>query len=143
MGRPLREGWMTWDEKRSRSGRDQERRSTRARRPRRAPFLRLLAYYAVVVGLAALLARYVPAVRDAFVAPIALPAAQDVPELAIGSGLTNASLGVRLRYQISPLVAPYIGVEYERAFGDTRRFLHAEGEDAGGFNLVAGIRFWF
>lgn len=68
---------------------------------------------------------------------------QDVPELAIGSGLTNASLGLRLRYQISPLVAPYIGVEYERAFGDARRFLQAEGEDAGGFNLLAGIRFWF
>jgi copper resistance protein B len=68
---------------------------------------------------------------------------QDVPELAIGSGLTNASLGLRLRYQISPLVAPYIGVEYERAFGDTRRFLRAEGEDPGGFNLLAGVRFWF
>ena len=68
---------------------------------------------------------------------------QDVPELAIGSGLTSASLGLRLRYQVSPLVAPYIGVEYERAFGDTRRFLRAEGEDPGGFNLLAGIRFWF
>jgi copper resistance protein B len=68
---------------------------------------------------------------------------QDVPELAIGSGLTNSSLGLRLRYQISPLVAPYIGVEYERAFGDTRRFLRAEGEDPGGFNLLAGVRFWF
>ena len=68
---------------------------------------------------------------------------QDVPELAIGSGLTNASLGLRLRYQISPLVAPYIGVEYERTFGDTRRFLRAEGEDPGGFNLLGGIRFWF
>ena len=68
---------------------------------------------------------------------------QDVPELAIGSGLTNASLGLRLRYQFSPLVAPYIGIEYERAFGDTRRFLRAEGEDPGGFNLLAGIRFWF
>lgn len=68
---------------------------------------------------------------------------QDVPELAIGSGLTSASLGLRLRYQISPLVAPYIGVEYERTFGDTRRFLRANGEDPGGFNLLAGIRFWF
>ena len=68
---------------------------------------------------------------------------QDVPELAIGSGLTHASLGLRLRYQISPLVAPYIGVEYERAFGDTRRFLRAEGENSGGFNLLAGVRFWF
>ena len=68
---------------------------------------------------------------------------QDVPELGIGSGLTDASLGLRLRYQISPLVAPYIGVEYERAFGDTSRFLRAEGEDSGGFNLLAGVRFWF
>lgn len=68
---------------------------------------------------------------------------QNVPELALGSGLTNASLGLRLRYQISPLVAPYIGVEYERAFGDTRHFLRAEGEDPGGVNLLAGVRFWF
>lgn len=68
---------------------------------------------------------------------------QDVPELSIGSGLTSASLGLRLRYQISPLVAPYIGVEYERAFGDTRRFLRADGEDAGGINLLAGVRLWF
>ena len=69
-------------------------------------------------------------------------ALQDVPELAIGSGLTNASLGLRLRYQFSPLCAPYIGIEYERAFGDTRRFLRAEGDDPGGFNLIAGVRFW-
>ena len=68
---------------------------------------------------------------------------QDVPELAIGSGVTSASLGARLRYQVSPLVAPYVGVEYERAFGDTRRFLRADGEDPGGFNLLAGVRFWF
>lgn len=68
---------------------------------------------------------------------------QDVPELGIGSGFTNASLGLRLRYQISPLVAPYIGAEYERAFGDTRRFLHAEGEDPNGLNLLAGVRLWF
>ena len=68
---------------------------------------------------------------------------QDVPELAIGSGLTNASLGLRLRYQVSPLVSPYVGVEYERAFGDTRRFLRAEGDNPGGFNLLAGVRLWF
>ena len=68
---------------------------------------------------------------------------QDVPELRIGSGLTDAALGLRLRYQISPLVAPYIGVEYERAFGDTRDFLRADGEDPGGFNLLTGVRLWF
>lgn len=70
-------------------------------------------------------------------------ALQDVPELAIGAGLSDAELGLRLRYQLSPIVAPYIGFEYEHAFGDTRDFRRAEGEKADSFNLLAGIRFWF
>ena len=69
-------------------------------------------------------------------------AAQDIEELGIGAGLSEGSLGLRLRYQISPLVAPYIGVEYERAFGDTGDFRNAEGEKRGGFNLLVGVRLW-
>lgn len=69
--------------------------------------------------------------------------AEDIPELGIGAGLSEASLGLRLRYQVSPLVAPYVGVEYEHAFGDTRDFRRAEGEPADGFNLLAGVRLWF
>ncbi|HEY8468993.1 MAG TPA: DUF4956 domain-containing protein [Longimicrobiales bacterium] len=62
---------MTWDETRFHSGREGlGRPPSSAREPRRAPFLRLLAYYAAVVALAALLARHVPAIRDALVAPI-------------------------------------------------------------------------
>jgi copper resistance protein B len=68
---------------------------------------------------------------------------QDIPELGIGAGLSQAAIGARLRYQVSPLVAPYVGVEYERALGDTADFRRDEGEDAGGWNLLAGIRFWF
>lgn len=68
---------------------------------------------------------------------------QDVPELQLGAGLTSAAIGARLRYQVTPLFAPYVGVEYERAFGDTRRFLREDGDDAGGFNLLAGVRLWF
>lgn len=70
-------------------------------------------------------------------------ALQDVPELGIGAGLSEAAIGARLRYQVSPLIAPYVGIEYERAFGDTADFRRDEGEDAGGWNLLAGIRFWF
>jgi copper resistance protein B len=69
--------------------------------------------------------------------------AQNINELGIGAGISEASLGARLRYQISPLVAPYLGVEYERAFGNTRDFRRAEGDDPGGFNLLAGVRLWF
>lgn len=70
-------------------------------------------------------------------------ALQDIPEIGIGSGLSQAAVGARLRYQISPLVAPYIGVEYERAFGRTRRFQRAEGEVPGSWNFLIGLRTWF
>jgi hypothetical protein len=70
-------------------------------------------------------------------------AAQDVPENGSGSGLSDAELGLRLRYEIRREIAPYVGVSWERSFGDTRRFARAEGEDTGGFSFVAGIRTWF
>src|SRR3546814_2105416 len=35
--------------------------------------------------------------------------AQDVPENRLGSGITNAELGLRLRYEITRQFAPYIG----------------------------------
>ncbi|ATP19053.1 MULTISPECIES: copper resistance protein B [Pseudomonadota] len=69
--------------------------------------------------------------------------AQDVPELGIGSGLSTAELGLRLRYQFVPEFAPYIGVKYERAFGDTADFRRARAESRGGWNFLIGIRSWF
>jgi copper resistance protein B len=68
---------------------------------------------------------------------------QDVPELGIGSGLSSAEAGLRLRYAIRPEFAPYLGVEYERGFGGTARFRRAAGEEAGGWSLLAGLRLWF
>jgi copper resistance protein B len=70
-------------------------------------------------------------------------AAQDIPRQQIGSGLSSAELGLRLRYQVVPQFAPYIGVNYERAFGGTRRFRRLDGDNAGGWQFVAGLRTWF
>jgi copper resistance protein B len=70
-------------------------------------------------------------------------AAQDVPELGIGSGLSTAELGIRLRYEFKPQFAPYVGVEYERALGDTADFRRAGGEDVGGWSVLLGVRAWF
>jgi copper resistance protein B len=70
-------------------------------------------------------------------------ALQDVPELGIGAGLSAAELGLRLRYEIAPEFAPYVGVQYERAFGDTARFARSAGEDVGGWSVLAGVRIWF
>lgn len=68
---------------------------------------------------------------------------QDIPRENIGSGLSRAELGLRLRYQFVPNFAPYVGVAYERAFGETRRFLRAGGDDPGSLNFVVGLRTWF
>ncbi|WP_243450888.1 copper resistance protein B [Sphingosinicella sp. CPCC 101087] len=70
-------------------------------------------------------------------------AAQDMPELGVGAGLSTAELGLRLRYEIAPEFAPYVGIAYERAFGDTADYWRAEGEDAGGWSLLLGLRAWF
>lgn len=70
-------------------------------------------------------------------------AAQNSRELGIGSGLSDAEIGLRLRYDIRREFAPYVGVQYRQAFGDTRRYLKETGEDAGGWSLLTGIRVWF
>ena len=70
-------------------------------------------------------------------------AAQNSREIGIGAGLSDAEIGLRLRYDIRREFAPYVGVQYRRAFGRTREYLKAEGEDAGGWSLLTGVRFWF
>lgn len=69
--------------------------------------------------------------------------AQNSRELGIGAGLSDAEVGLRLRYDIRREFAPYVGVQYSRSFGNTRKYLRAEGEDAGRWGLLAGIRAWF
>ena len=70
-------------------------------------------------------------------------AAQNVPENRIGSGLSNAELGLRLRYELRREFAPYIGVSWDRRLGDTARFAEAAGEKATSATVVAGVRVWF
>jgi copper resistance protein B len=57
--------------------------------------------------------------------------------------LTNAELGLRLRYEIRRELAPYIGVSYDRKTGGTARLVRAAGEDAGGTRFVVGVHAWF
>lgn len=69
--------------------------------------------------------------------------AQDVPVIGLGSGLTSAELGLRLRYEIRREFAPYIGLSWDRRVGDTARLARDRGEDVGGIGAVAGLRLWF
>ena len=69
--------------------------------------------------------------------------AQDIRQTRTGSGLSDAELGLRLRYEIKREFAPYVGVVYERKVGRTASFARQAGEDVGGPSLVLGIRAWF
>lgn len=70
-------------------------------------------------------------------------ALQDVPALGIGAGLERIELGARLRYEIRPELAPYVGVNWERSFGGTARATRAAGDGASAVTAVAGLRAFF
>jgi len=61
----------------------------------------------------------------------------------IGSGLNNGAVGLRLRYELTRQLAPYIGVEYARTFGSTADIARNDGERVEETRLVAGVRIWF
>jgi len=61
----------------------------------------------------------------------------------IGSGLSSAEAGLRLRYEFRREIAPYIGLLREKKFGGTADLVRAAAGDADDTRLVAGIRLWF
>ncbi|WP_033075405.1 copper resistance protein B [Sphingopyxis sp. MWB1] len=70
-------------------------------------------------------------------------ALQGVPESGIGSGLSKAELGLRLRYEIIREFAPYVGVQWERKFGATADYARASGKAVETTAFIVGVRIWF
>ncbi|WP_372811134.1 copper resistance protein B, partial [Litorivivens sp.] len=64
-------------------------------------------------------------------------------DTGVGSGLADAEIGLRLRYEIRREFAPYIGVNWIKKYGNTADFASAEGEDIEDTQLVVGIRAWY
>ena len=64
-------------------------------------------------------------------------------ERGIGSGLSDVEAGLRLRYEITRKIAPYIGVIWKGSFGDTANFAREEGKRSKETQVVAGVRLWF
>ena len=69
--------------------------------------------------------------------------AQDIPERAIGAGLTKIEPGLRLRYVFAREFAPYVGVEYEAKLGKTADIARTAGEDPDALVALVGFRTWF
>jgi copper resistance protein B len=65
--------------------------------------------------------------------------AQDVPALGLGRGLSNAELGLRLRYEVIDHLAPYVGLSWSRDLGRTARLTRAAGDDPEATSVVAGL----
>lgn len=61
----------------------------------------------------------------------------------VGSGLSTAEAGLRLRYEVTRQFAPYVGVVWQRAYGGTADFRRAGDQATSDTRLVAGFRIWF
>ena len=63
---------------------------------------------------------------------------KDSIEMRRGSGLSNLTLGARLRYEFVREFAPYIGVEWTKNFASTNDYSSLDEAYA-----TAGLKFWF
>ncbi len=70
-------------------------------------------------------------------------AIQKVEEFTTGSGLNNLEFGARLRYEIRREFAPYIGVSFDRSFGETATLVRRQDGDPSQIRFVVGLRMWF
>jgi copper resistance protein B len=68
---------------------------------------------------------------------------EEDPPRGIGAGLSTTEVGLRLRYEIRRELAPYIGVTWDRKWGDTEDLAREAGDSVEDTRWVAGLRIWF
>ena len=70
-------------------------------------------------------------------------AAQRDEQFGVEPGISDAEIGLRLRYEIRREFAPYFGISYRRSFGATRSRVLREGGDPNNLQFIIGVRTWF
>lgn len=68
---------------------------------------------------------------------------QNIPEVSLGSGLSDITLSLRLRYEIRREIAPYVGLEWTKYYGSSADFVRRDGLEISDTKVVAGLRMWF
>jgi copper resistance protein B len=63
-------------------------------------------------------------------------------ETGIEQGLGKAHMGLRLRYEFKREIAPYIGVSWEKSYGNTADFFE-DRKHKSEVSFVAGLRIWY
>lgn len=61
----------------------------------------------------------------------------------IGSGLSDISAELRLRYEITRKFAPYIGLDWSRKLGNTADLVRSDGESTSETQFIVGVKAWF
>ncbi len=69
--------------------------------------------------------------------------ARDDRKRDLGAGLADMQAGLRLRYEFVREFAPYVGINWNRKFGETAGLTRAAGGKADDVQFVIGIRAWF
>lgn len=64
---------------------------------------------------------------------------KDDPAMGIGSGLSDAKVGLRLLHEVRREFAPYIGVEWSKKFEGTAEYARDHGESTEDTRAVVGI----
>ena len=62
---------------------------------------------------------------------------------SVGAGLSDIDMGLRLRYDITRKLAPYVGVAYQRWFGGTEGLRREQGSTVNDVRFLIGLRTWF
>lgn len=70
-------------------------------------------------------------------------AVQEVRSFGVGSGLNDAGIGLRVRYEFRRKLAPYVGVSWNHSFAGTANLARAAGERTSTAALIGGIRIWY
>lgn len=68
---------------------------------------------------------------------------QNDEDVGAGSGLSDIQVGLRLRYEIRREFAPYIGVNWNKKYGNSADYARDDGEEVDDTQLVIGVRAWF
>lgn len=69
--------------------------------------------------------------------------ASDAPDRGLQPGLSSLTTGVRLRYELRREFAPYVGVEWTTALGDTADLIQAAGGSTDDTRIIFGLRAWY
>lgn len=61
----------------------------------------------------------------------------------VGGGLSDIDMGLRLRYDVTRKLEPYVGVSYQRWFGGTESLRRQAGDKINDVRFLVGLRTWF